>query len=100
MPASAKPGAHEAEALIQRWARWIVGRNLVTPAVALLELLKPLSFLGSQLLWILEPLWGQNGAAYARLLEDRANIERLLQAIESQVPGAPAQGREEDPCHL
>jgi len=93
-----EPVARETDALIRRAARWIVDHNLVAPAVVLLELLKPLSFLGSQCLWLVAPLWGQSSAAYARLLEDRANVERLLRAIESPGPSAP--DREEDPCHL
>ncbi len=102
MVASAKPepGLNETDALVRRWARWILQRNLVAPAVVLLELCKPLSFLGSQLLWLLEPLWGRGAAVYARLFEDRANLERLLRAIASQETGPSAPDGRGDSCHL
>jgi len=71
------------EELIDRLAAWIVRQGLVTPAVFLLEAGKPFSFLGSQALWMLQPLLGpavghERIAAYARLLEDRTGVERLL----------------------
>ena len=70
------------------WALSLTERGLATPAILLLELLKPLSFLGSQLLIVADPLLealvGNAGRRYARLLEDRRNVDRLLQALEAR----------------
>jgi len=84
--------AGQDEALIDRLAEWIAGRGLVTPAMFLLEINKPFSFLGSQALWMFQPLLGpamghERVAAWARLLEDRANVERLLERLESRRTG-------------
>ena len=74
--------------LVQTLAGRIAQRGLTIPAIVGLELLKPFCFVGSQILLVLEPLldpWmGKSGRDYARLLEDRANVERLLEALESQ----------------
>jgi hypothetical protein len=84
--------AWQDEALIDRLAEWIARRGLVTPAMFLLEVNKPFSFLGSQALWMLQPLLGpamgyDRVAAWARLLEDRASVERLLERLESRRAG-------------
>ena len=74
--------------LVQTLAARIAQRGLTIPAIIGLELLKPFCFVGSQILLVLEPLLdpliGELGRDYARLLEDRANVERLLEALESQ----------------
>ena len=80
------------EALIDGLADWIARRGLVTPAVFLLEVNRPFSFLGSQALWMLQPLLGPamgygRVAAWARLLEDRSSVARLLQRLESPRTG-------------
>lgn len=80
--------AWQEEKLIDRLADWIARQGLVTPAVFLLETNKPFSFLGGQALWMLQPLLGpvlgyDQIGAYARLLEDRTNVERLLSRLES-----------------
>jgi hypothetical protein len=61
---------------------------LVTPAVFFFEINKPLSFLGSQVLWLLQPLVGplvgrESVAAYARLLEEPANVDLLLSRLQA-----------------
>ncbi|KPJ51755.1 hypothetical protein AMJ39_09355 [candidate division TA06 bacterium DG_24] len=73
--------------LLDKLARMIVERGLVTPAIFLLESMKPLSFIGSQVLVFLEPMVKsvftvKEYDEYTRLLEDRSNVERLLQRIE------------------
>jgi hypothetical protein len=84
--------AWQNEVLIDRVADWIARQGLVTPAVFLLEVNKPFSFLGSQALWMLQPLLGpamghDRVAAWARLLEDRTAVERLLERLESRRAG-------------
>jgi len=81
--------AWQEEKLIDRLADWIVCQGLVTPAVFLLEANKPFGFLGSQALWMLQPLLGpaighDQIAAYARLLGDSTSVERLLERLESR----------------
>ena len=77
------------EKLIDRLADWIECQGLVTPAVFLLEANRPFGFLGSQALWMLQPLLGpvvghDRITAYARLLEDSTSVERLLERLESR----------------
>ena len=87
--------AGQEEELIDRLADWITRQRLVTPAVFLLEVNKPFSFLGSQMLRVIQPLLGpalgyEQIGAYARLLEDRTNVERLLANLESRQTQDPA----------
>lgn len=84
--------AWQGEVLIDRLADWIIRRGLATPAAFLLEVNKPFSFLGSQALWMLQPLLGpamgyDRVATCARLLEDRDSVERLLERLESHRTG-------------
>ncbi|OGO06477.1 MAG: hypothetical protein A2Y73_02760 [Chloroflexi bacterium RBG_13_56_8] len=62
-------------------------QGLTVPATFLLELLKPFSFALSQFLLVADPLLAplgvEMGDRYGRLLEDRHNIDRLLDAIEN-----------------
>jgi hypothetical protein len=80
-------GSHE---LIERVARRIEQRGLVAPAVLFLETMKPLSFLGGQMLYLAEPILGQSAADYACLLEDAGSVDRLLARLESR-RSAPSQ---------
>jgi len=73
--------------LISRLATEIVDRNLTAPAIMFLESTKPLSFLGSQIMVFFAPFvkafW--DGTSYdtlTELLEERENVETLLQEIE------------------
>ena len=80
--------------LIDRLARWITARGLAAPAVLFLEASKPLSAIGSQVLLLFQPVLGTIGptlgwfdddqivAEYAELLEDPANVDRLLECLE------------------
>lgn len=74
--------------LIQTLAISLAQRGWGAPAVMFLELLKPFSFICSQTMLLVEPLLsplvGGQGRRYAALLEDRANIERLLEALEAK----------------
>ena len=75
---------------VERLADAVVGQGLVTPAILVLELLKPFSFLGSQFLLLLQPLLGplsQEAGRYAALLENRENVDRLLQRLDQEKGG-------------
>jgi len=77
----------EREALVERLAAQVKARGLEAPVVFLLESHSPLAFLGSQALVFLEPLLraaGQSRFAqdWARALEDRDTVERIVRRIE------------------
>ncbi|MHB0858501.1 MAG: hypothetical protein ACYC5M_13160 [Anaerolineae bacterium] len=75
--------------LIDSLASRVVERGLATPAVLLLELLKPWGFMCGQALLLLNPLVGKpqiSGRSVVDLLEDRQNVELLLAAIEQRRP--------------
>ena len=72
------------ERLVYLVARW----GLVTPAIAFLEANKPLSFVGSQALLMLQPMTDLFGAGeqtkdFAVLLADRDRVGRLIASLEA-----------------
>ena len=76
-------------ALITDVATKVVRRRMTAPATILLESVKPLSRLAGQALVCASPLCflfvaPEKMAALCDLLEDRKNIDRLLEAIEAQ----------------
>jgi hypothetical protein len=89
-PLSEKNGqlAREDDELIETLRSTITDRGLITPAILFLELLKPLSFFGSQVLLLVEPLLGasmrDSSQRYSRLFQDRRNVEQLIIALENQ----------------
>jgi hypothetical protein len=73
--------------LIDKIARGTVERNLTAPAIFLLESVKPLTFIGSQVMVFFDPvvraLFTFKEYNEIRIaLEDRRNLERLLIKIE------------------
>ena len=75
------------DGLIDRLAKQVDARRLHVPAVLFLDMHKPLAFFAGQGLLFssgfLAPLFGpQNVQQYAKLLESRDNIERLIRRIE------------------
>jgi hypothetical protein len=76
--------------LIEWMAEQVVRRNLSVPAVLTLESYKPLSFVGSQVMHVFTPMLNafftgtDKFDRIAFLMEDRENIERLLQRIEKK----------------
>ncbi len=80
--------------LIENLAQKVTQRRLSAPAILFLELHKPLAFLAGQSLVLgsgfLAPLFGpQNVQQYAKLIESRDNVERLIQRIEELSVAAP-----------
>ena len=72
--------------LIERVARQIGDRKLATPALLLLEVIKPFSFLASQGLLLAEPLLSflyeePRIGDYADLLADRSKVECLMDRL-------------------
>jgi len=85
----------EEEQLIQDLSRWLSRRRLVTPAILLLDVLKPFAFLIGQALLLGEPLLGflfdgSRISAYADLLAERSGVDRLIARldVESGGPGS------------
>src|SRR5688572_6147395 len=77
----------EDEELIELVAEKVVSARMTVRAILFVESSKPLSFVGSQFLYFLEPVVracvkGDRYTRFAALLEDRNNVEILLQAIE------------------
>jgi hypothetical protein len=74
--------------LLDAVAGRVVRMSLGVPSVFMLESTKPLSFVGSQVLVFLEPfiqafLTIRHYQQFTRMLEDRQNIEKLIQRIEA-----------------
>jgi len=68
-------------------AEKVVKRGLSVPAIFFLESTKPLSYIGSQAMVFFGPFVrilfeSPNYYRYSEMLEDRANVELLLQMIE------------------
>jgi len=88
--------------VLQTIASSIGQRGLVTPAVVLLEMVKPVSFLCSQALLlvdpVLSPLTGGVGRRCSWLLEDRRRIDGLLEALTGPRLSTLASDRKEEAC--
>ncbi len=73
--------------LLERIAQEVVEQNLTAPAVFVLEVARPFTFIGSQSMVFLEPIiqsifnW-RNYTYVRKLLEDRKNLDELLLRIE------------------
>lgn len=77
----------EDEELLAKLAEGIVSRRLTAPAIAFLESVKPLNFLGSQAMLFFRPIVGAIFPTRVydqieKILEKRSGIEHLLSAIE------------------
>lgn len=77
----------ERDELIETLATKVHKRGLHTPTILFLEMHKPFSFLASQSIILgsgfLAPLFGAgNVHRYAKLLENRENVERIICRIE------------------
>jgi hypothetical protein len=82
-------GGEDYTALTTRLSKEIVARQLTVPAIIFLESIKPLSFLGNQMLIFANPVISlvvNSGDYYrfVRMLENRENIERLILSIEEE----------------
>lgn len=76
-------------ALVDRVAREVAKRRMQAPALLFLETVRPLNFVGSQVLAFLQPIAGAvcQGIRWERLgaiLEQRESIDLLIRKIEEQ----------------
>jgi hypothetical protein len=81
------PLAPEDRAMLEGMAGWIGRRGLTVPAVLFLESVKPLHFVGSQMLFFFEPMVhafvsGKNYSRFAQLMENGDALEEFLVMIE------------------
>ena len=77
----------DGEKILRRVADEIVSRRLTVPAIFLLESGRPLSFIGSQAMIVLEPFVRAifdlpNYRKFALMMERRENVEKLITMIE------------------
>ena len=91
-----------ADYLIDKLANWVISHKLETPAVLLLESVRPLSFIGSQM-WLMYgvPLLGmvvdeRETSEYGLLFEDRENLEALIRKIETMAREADKRKKERE----
>ena len=85
------------EHLTEQISRW----RLTVPAILILQVTRPLSFIASQGLLLCQPLLSfvydaPRVADYAELLADRASMERLVMRLEEaeQAQGSGDKGRD------
>ena len=86
-------------ALIAKLSDWLVERRLETPAVLFLESVRPLSFVGAQGMYFLEPFARaifnvKDYERLARMLERRENLELLVRAIEDAADAREAAAKQ------
>jgi len=83
-------------ALIDKVAQAVVRRGMATPAIMLLESVRPLGFIGSQALAFIEPvattiLAPRQFERFRSLLERRSTVSLLIEAIELHSQPPPSQ---------
>jgi hypothetical protein len=88
------------DSILNTVATRITRRGLGVPAIFFLESSKPLSFLGSQVLVFFEPFVKtffevKNYERFCLLLENRENVEKLIQKIEDEEEKLKEEKREE-----
>jgi len=81
------PMSAEDKLMLESMAGWIGKRGMTVPAVLFLESVKPLHFVGSQMLFFFEPMVhafvrGKNYSRFAQLMEDGDALEQFLVMIE------------------
>jgi hypothetical protein len=86
-------------ALMAKLGAWLAERRLETPAILFLESVRPLSFVGAQGLYFLEPFARAifdvtEYERLARLLERRSNLELLVRAVEDAADARDAAARQ------
>jgi hypothetical protein len=82
-------GEEDFSEFMKKIAKEIVQRQLTVPAIIFLETVKPLSFLGNQLLIFANPIVSLvvrtgNYYKFVRMIEDRENVEKLTVVIEEE----------------
>ena len=97
LPLETELTPEERDEILERVAREVTRRRLEVPAALALEMHRPVTFLGSQALVVftpmLAPVFGlANLQKLTKLLEDRENLDRLLDRIDELASGQKAVG--------
>ena len=84
------------EGIIDRICREVVRRRMVTPALMLLEISRPLNYLGSQALHFFQPFASvlvdpKSWERFAVFLEQRGSVEFLIRRLEDLEVGPDSQ---------
>jgi hypothetical protein len=90
----------EQQEILDKIAKKVVLWKMTTPAILFLESVKPLNYIGSQMLVFFEPFvqtlfsWKEYDE-FRKMMEERESVERLLQTIEKFDSEAQAREKEE-----
>lgn len=90
----------EQQEILDKIAKKVVLWKMSVPAILFLESVKPLNYIGSQMLVFFEPFvqtlfsW-KDYDEFRKMMEERGNIERLLQTIEKFDSEAQVREKEE-----
>jgi len=81
------PLTPEQEVILDKIAKKVVYWRMTTPAILFLESVKPMNYVGSQMLVFFEPFVQalfnvKEYNEFIRIMEERENVERLLVKIE------------------
>jgi acyl-CoA reductase-like NAD-dependent aldehyde dehydrogenase len=101
LPLEIELSEEERDRILDAAADRVARRRMEMPAVLALELHRPLTFLSSQALIVFTPLLApafglENLQKLSRLLEDRANVDRLIERIEARAAAADGGAPEAD----
>lgn len=90
----------EQQEILDKIAKKVVLWKMTTPAILFLESVKPLNYVGSQMMVFFEPFvqtifsW-KDYDEFRKMMEERESVERLLQTIEKFDAEAQAKEKEE-----
>lgn len=75
------------EEILTKLAQKVVGWKMSVPAILFLETMKPLNYIGSQMMAFFEPMFQavfswKDYDEFRRMMEERGTVEKLLQKIE------------------
>jgi len=90
----------EQQEILDKIAKKVVLWKMSIPAILFLESVKPLNYIGSQMLVFFEPFvqtlfsWKEYDE-FRKIMEERENVERLIQAIEKFDAEALAKEKED-----
>lgn len=96
-------GQENPKQIVDKLARFIVDRGWGIPLSICLEIFRPLSFVGSQMMLLAEPLFHIPGTdspirRYACLLEDRRNVALLIERIDHYNQGSKDRSSRQENC--
>lgn len=77
------------DAVMEKLAKWVVRKQFTVPAILFLESMKPMNFIGSQVMVFFEPVVQsvftfKDYSVFREALEKRESVEILLQKIEAR----------------